>query len=50
MHEKLWYINVNTGENTVPGNRSNRIWHQEQNLPVVVLILTNLFKRAVSAL
>ena len=50
MHEKLWYITVNTGENTDPGNRCNRIWHQEQNLPVVVLISTNLFKRVVSAL
>jgi len=25
-------------------------WHQEQNLPVVMLISTNLFKRVVSAL
>ena len=50
MHEKLWYITVNAGENTDPGNRCNRIWHQEQNLPVVVLTSTNLFKRVVSAL
>ena len=31
-------------------DKQKQIWHREQNLPVVVLISTDLFKRVVSAL
>ena len=50
-----WYIRLTERETPkqtekdLPDTEKPK-WHREQNLPVVMLILTNLFKRAVSAL